>query len=183
MDNGTYGNYWDTYVGHDEDWDWIGDDVYVLGENVNDSRPLMYLFEVYVYLGGDPDRDGLVNGDERKYGTNPLSPDTDRDGFSDSVEVEYCTDPKNSSSYPTFWTTTAYVTNNITMTYNITMTNTLTKFVVPRDMYAVLIVMLVVIVALCIVVARYYVRYRRTLGLLLMHHKFHAMGGIQKSLC
>jgi len=55
-------------------------------------------FGVNLYFGrsddDDDDRDGLTNGDERKYGTNPDIPDTDGDGLSDGDEVlKYNTDP------------------------------------------------------------------------------------------
>jgi len=42
----------------------------------------------------DDDFDGLSNGLEKSYGTNPLEPDTDNDGIFDQDEVEiYHTDP------------------------------------------------------------------------------------------
>jgi len=37
--------------------------------------------------GGDRDGDGLSDGDEVRYKTNPSKPDTDGDGFTDGVEV------------------------------------------------------------------------------------------------
>lgn len=53
---------------------------------------------VNLYFGrsddDDDDRDGLTNGEERKYGTDPDKPDTDADGLSDGDEVlKYTTDP------------------------------------------------------------------------------------------
>lgn len=42
---------------------------------------------------GDPDRDGLPNGDEWANGTNPRNADTDGDGLPDLWEVENLTDP------------------------------------------------------------------------------------------
>lgn len=42
---------------------------------------------------GDPDKDGLSNAEERKYGTDPLNYDTDGDGVSDKKEIELGTDP------------------------------------------------------------------------------------------
>jgi outer membrane protein OmpA-like peptidoglycan-associated protein len=42
----------------------------------------------------DPDRDGLSNGEERRYGTDPNNPDTDADGLKDGEEVKrYRTNP------------------------------------------------------------------------------------------
>lgn len=48
----------------------------------------------------DPDRDGLLNIDEYRYGADPRSADTDGDGFSDGREVEAHTDPTDPDSYP-----------------------------------------------------------------------------------
>lgn len=36
----------------------------------------------------DPDKDGLNNNDEYRYGTNPTNPDTDKDGFLDGDEIK-----------------------------------------------------------------------------------------------
>jgi outer membrane protein OmpA-like peptidoglycan-associated protein len=42
----------------------------------------------------DDDKDGLTNGQERRYGTNPQNPDTDNDGLTDGDEVrKYKTNP------------------------------------------------------------------------------------------
>lgn len=46
----------------------------------------------------DPDKDGLTNNDEYRYGTNPLDPDTDNDGKKDGEEVAAGTDPLKSSA-------------------------------------------------------------------------------------
>lgn len=42
----------------------------------------------------DPDKDGLTNLEEQKYGTNPQNADSDNDGFNDSDEIKkHGTDP------------------------------------------------------------------------------------------
>jgi hypothetical protein len=46
----------------------------------------------------DPDRDGLANNDEFRFGTDPLKPDTDRDGKVDGEEVANGSDPLKSSA-------------------------------------------------------------------------------------
>ncbi len=53
---------------------------------------------VTFYLGSadddDDDNDGLTNGEERRYGTDPENPDTDGDGLKDGEEVKrYKTNP------------------------------------------------------------------------------------------
>lgn len=44
-------------------------------------------------MWGDPDQDGLINGDEYANGADPRNADTDRDGLPDQWEVENLTDP------------------------------------------------------------------------------------------
>ncbi|MHC5211286.1 MAG: hypothetical protein ACYTG2_11255 [Planctomycetota bacterium] len=44
-------------------------------------------------LGLDRDEDGLYDGIERTWGSNPSSPDTDRDGYDDALEVSLGADP------------------------------------------------------------------------------------------
>lgn len=53
---------------------------------------------IHFYLGksdeDDDDNDGLTNGEERRYGTDPKNPDTDKDGLKDGEEVKrYRTNP------------------------------------------------------------------------------------------
>ncbi|MBI5472227.1 MAG: OmpA family protein [Ignavibacteriae bacterium] len=55
------------------------------------------------YMGGkdgdDEDGDGVTNGEERKYGTNPYNPDSDGDGLNDGAELwRYNTDPLKSDT-------------------------------------------------------------------------------------
>lgn len=55
------------------------------------------------YLGSsdadDDDSDGLTNGEERRYGTDPNNPDTDGDGLKDGEEVKrYRTNPLRSDT-------------------------------------------------------------------------------------
>jgi hypothetical protein len=46
----------------------------------------------------DADGDGLSNGAEALYGTDPHNPDTDGDGVADGAEVLAETDPLNAAS-------------------------------------------------------------------------------------
>jgi len=58
-------------------------------------------FSVFVYANqvldssvfNDSDQDGLADGEEKIYGTDPLVADSDGDGYSDGVEVESGYDP------------------------------------------------------------------------------------------
>ncbi len=58
---------------------------------------------IHFYLGksdeDDDDNDGLTNGEERRYGTDPKNPDTDDDGLKDGEEVKrYRTNPLRSDT-------------------------------------------------------------------------------------
>ena len=58
---------------------------------------------IHFYLGksdeDDDDNDGLTNGEERRYGTDPKNPDTDHDGLKDGEEVKrYHTNPLRSDT-------------------------------------------------------------------------------------
>lgn len=65
--------------------------------NLPDSYPTAKVgFNFYVGTSDldDDDNDGLTNGEERKYGTDPKNPDTDGDGLTDGEEVKrYHTNP------------------------------------------------------------------------------------------
>lgn len=51
------------------------------------------VFDAGTDAGPDSDGDGLADGDEPTYGTDPNNPDTDGDGLSDGEEVMLGTDP------------------------------------------------------------------------------------------
>jgi outer membrane protein OmpA-like peptidoglycan-associated protein len=58
-------------------------------------------FNLYLGKGDDDDddNDGLSNGEERRYGTDPQNPDTDGDGLKDGEEVKrYRTNPLRSDT-------------------------------------------------------------------------------------
>jgi hypothetical protein len=58
-----------------------------------------YIDDVLVAWTIDTDRDGLPDGDEPIYGTDPNNPDSDGDGLADGAEVDvYGTDPNNPDS-------------------------------------------------------------------------------------
>ena len=96
-DNSTYGNYWENYNGEDNNHDWIGDTPYIIDNDTQDNKPLMYPYQVYCDPTGDYDNDELTNSQEKTYGTNPLNNDTDGDGMPDGWEVDYGFDPLNAS--------------------------------------------------------------------------------------
>ncbi len=51
-------------------------------------------------VSADNDGDGLDNGEEEEWGTDPNDDDTDNDGYEDGEEVEANTDPTDSSDHP-----------------------------------------------------------------------------------
>ncbi|MGE5436054.1 MAG: OmpA family protein [Syntrophothermus sp.] len=63
------------------------------------AKDAYYFIAAGFLFGGGPtdkDKDGLLNSDEEKLGTDPNNPDTDGDGLLDGQEVlSYKTDPKN----------------------------------------------------------------------------------------
>jgi hypothetical protein len=48
----------------------------------------------------DSDDDGLGDGEEHAYGTDPLMQDTDNDGFSDAIEIRFESDPLSAAAVP-----------------------------------------------------------------------------------
>jgi YD repeat-containing protein len=63
------------------------------------STSLSY-FGVFSDPNADADGDGLPNGMELAFGTDPFNPDTDGDGYSDGLEVASRSDPLNPLSTP-----------------------------------------------------------------------------------
>jgi hypothetical protein len=53
-----------------------------------------------VQPAGDADGDGLLDGDEAAYGTDPNNADTDGDGWFDLDEINLGTDPLDPNSFP-----------------------------------------------------------------------------------
>jgi len=51
----------------------------------------------------DSDNDGLKDGEEYIYGTNPTSPDTDRDGLSDKEEISRNLNPLSADTDGDGW--------------------------------------------------------------------------------
>ena len=113
LDNGTHGNYWGI-GGRDKNRDWIIDDPYVIDTN-KDNKPLLYPIEAFIERDKDYDQDGLTNGEEHTYGTNPYNIDSDEDELTDLQELRiYLTDPllndTDSDILPDAWEIT-YGTN------------------------------------------------------------------------
>lgn len=76
----------------------------ILGNNTTITRGPSNCPDGWTVVNTDPDEDndadGLANGEEESYGTDPNKYDTDEDGYSDGEEVSQGTDPNDSSSYP-----------------------------------------------------------------------------------
>lgn len=70
-------------------------------DGLPDSWEIQYFGDITSQNGqGDPDQDGLNNGDEVLHETHPGKSDTDGDGFSDFVEIKFRSNPLDPSSYP-----------------------------------------------------------------------------------
>jgi pimeloyl-ACP methyl ester carboxylesterase len=71
------------------------------GNGLPDDWELRYFGAIGVDPQADPDGDGILNGEELGYGTNPVKADTDDDGWRDGDEIAQGTDPRDPGSYPT----------------------------------------------------------------------------------
>jgi hypothetical protein len=58
-----------------------------------DGRARVDVYEEPLDIELDADQDGIIDGDERRIGTNPRRADTDRDGLFDGEELILGTDP------------------------------------------------------------------------------------------
>ncbi len=74
------------------------------GDEISDGWRIRYFGSVLCTGEGaphaDPDRDGLANPEEYRYGTSPTNPDTDFDGWNDKIEIEKGTNPLDATSHP-----------------------------------------------------------------------------------
>ena len=70
------------------------------GDGLPDAWEMQYFMNLGEDAGGDPDLDGLTNGQEYSLGTNPAQADTDADGYPDGEEVAAGSNPLDPASVP-----------------------------------------------------------------------------------